>query len=194
MECLLFLGVSCQQTDSHIILYNSISGLMLTWAKTKNKDLYYSFGDDKERAKAVVPAHTFFDKIVVTPHKRAPPSILEPLKEGPESIQFRSKCQQKPWTDIDEPVATHYNNTNVEEKDEWEWNINDTYSMSWCSSNIDLPTWSLLAVPGHGALGLRALLGNSVLRFVMYENVTPEDKGTSHLASYLRYAYAIQVR
>ena len=83
-----------------------------------------------------------------------------------------------------------------QQQDEWAWNISDTYSMSFCTSNLDLPTWKLLHVPQLGGdLSLRALIGSSVLRFVMYENLTPPDKGTTHhLQQYLRYAYVVQVR
>jgi Protein of unknown function (DUF1769) len=174
---------------------DSILGLMLKWVEAKNKKLYYSFGDEKERAKAVVPAHTFFDNIVVTHQtKRPPPSILERLKEDALSIKHRQKCEQKPWTDESMPSPPVTTRNKGDEQPQWEWNVNDTYSMNWSTSNIDLPTWSLLDLPGHGDMGLRALFGNSVLRFVMYENLTPEDKGKAHLNSYLRYAYAIQVR
>lgn len=167
-----------------------LSGLLLKWAGEKNENLYYSFGDDKEKAKAVVPAHTFFDHVVVTPQKREPPSILEPFKEKHESKKLRCGCQQKPWTDD----PTHPEDITSQDESQWVWNINDTYSMSWSTSNIDLPTWKLLNVPGHGDLGLRALIGTSVLRFVMYENLTPEDKGENHVTNYLRYAYAVQCK
>ena len=127
-----------------------------------------------------MPAHTFFDHIVVTPSGQTPPSLFEPLQERPESIDYRK--QQSPQ-DI-----------NATKQAQWTWNIADTYSMAFSTSNIDLPSWSLLDVPQLSDLKLSNFIGTSVLRFVMYENLTPREKGTGHLQQHIRYSYAIQVR
>lgn len=158
-----------------------LSGLLLSWAEAKNHHVYHSFGaDDKEKPRVVMPAHAFFDRIVVTPSGKTPPSLFEPLEEGQVSIDYRKR--QTPGDAMSTKQA------------QWTWNINDTYSMAFFTSNVDLPNWSLLDVPQLQGLKLSNLIGNSILRFVMYENVTPKEKGPYHLQQYLRYSYAVQCK
>ena len=175
----------------------SLSGLLLKWAEKDNQDLYYSFGNEgKEKARVVVPAHTFFDHVVVTPHGDLPPSILEPLVEPKETIDRRLKQQQKQSREVSHSQQDTFffaNKLSNQETNPWTWNITDTYSMSFCTSNIDLPTWSLIDVPQLGDIGLKAFIGNSMLRFVMYENLNLPEKGTYHSQNLLRYAFVVQV-
>jgi Protein of unknown function (DUF1769) len=175
----------------------SLSGLLLKWAEQKNHDLHYSFGEEgKEKARVVVPAHAFFDRVVVTPQGDTPPSILEPLMERKETMELRLKQKQRqPSEDYQSPQEAFFTNSKLSssEANLWTWNIADTYSMSFCTSNLDLPTWSLMDVPQLGNVGLKAILGKSMLRLVMYENLNPLEKGSSHSQNLLRYAFVVQV-
>ena len=193
----VYAGIEASKALKFGRLSKGLAGLFLKWAKEKNQQLFYTFGNDKEKARVVVPAHTFFDKIVVTPAGKTPPSILEPfLKERQESIDNRKKLKQHVLTE-EERYDPFMIQVLQRQNEKWLWNISDTYTMSFCTSNLDLPTWSLLDVPQLNTdLGLRSLLGSALLRFVMYESFTPEDKGGNsiHLHQYMRYAYVVQVR
>jgi len=171
-------------------LSKALCGLLFRWAQANNQRLYSSFGSIngadpslQENPKMVVPAHTFFDRIVVTPPNEIPPLLGNPLEESEVSIDYRKK--QSPGN----IQATH--------QAQWTWNVKDTYSMSICTSNLDLPSWSLLNVPQLQAatLKLSHLVGNSALRFVMYENTTPKRmETTGHLQQFLRYHFVIQCK
>jgi Protein of unknown function (DUF1769) len=173
-----------------------LSGLLLKWAEKKNHDLYHSFGEEgKEKARVVVPAHTFFDHVVVTQQGGTPPNLMEPLMERKETIDLRLKQKQRQRNEnYQSPQEAFFNSTlSSSQSNQWSWNSADTYSMSFCTSNIDLPNWSLLDIPQLGDVGLKAIIGNSMMRFVMYENLNQSEKGSSHSQSLLRYAFMVQV-
>lgn len=164
----------------------SIAGVGLNWAKASNKDLSYSFGgaDGLEKPHMVVPAHTFFDRVVVTKPGEVLPSLMDVLSESEESIQRRRSKSQT----FSDPYDPH------SESPGWMWNTTDTYSFSFYTSNVDLPTWTLLNMPGFDDIHLKTLLGSSKLRLVIYENAaSPTQSNQRHLQQSNRYLFALQV-
>jgi hypothetical protein len=137
-----------------------------------NANMHYSFGDDehKEEAHIVVPAYTFFERLVATPPGETPPLLGDDFTEPEESLLQRRKS-----------------------KSTGDWNTSDTYSMSFYSMYVDLPRWKIVNVPVTKDIDLKTFWGNSFLRIVLYEMNTPPGD-SRHLRDYNDYALVIQVK
>lgn len=145
--------------------------VLLRLVESFNKNMHYSFGDSegKELAHIVAPAYTFFERFIATPPGQTPPSMDEPFEESPESIAYRKKTNSF-----------------------GEWNTTDTYSFSFYSMYIDLPTWQLVGLPASGDLSLTTFWGQSSLSIGMYEKTGVAVK--QHCQKLNRYAFSLQLK
>ena len=114
-------------------------------------DLEYSFGSTKATEGSRLPFISFplktaMNDIIVTPSGEAPPRMGEAFVET-ETTESR----------------TLRKGSSTDAKD---WSLEDTYSMSFTASSIDLTTWKVL-YPFETNLSL--FWGNSPLRLVIYE-------------------------
>jgi hypothetical protein len=154
------------------LVAKGICGILLKLVKSVAPDTHYSFGDngDKERPHIVIPAWSFFERLVVTKPGEEPPELGQEFVEAVESVAARKNAKSK----------AH-------------WNTDDTYSMSFFSMYIDLVKWQVVQVPVTSDIDLKTFWGNSFLRIVLYENTTPLKDGR-HLQKDNTYFFAIEVR
>lgn len=141
-------------------------------------NIEYSFGGkdssgQNELAHISFPLQTAMYDIVRTSPGETPPPMGQPFVEAEESRALRKAS-----------ADTH------------DWSLEDTYSMSFGGSSIDLPTWSVL-YPCEASLSW--FWGNSPLRLVIYEKgeqqqqqLEEENIQVSHNAN--NYLFALQVR
>lgn len=165
----LFLGAEISQKMKVGLLTRGLLGLLIRCLERFFSDLRYSFGDTEglEMPRVAAPAHSSFERVAVTPRGEVPPTISEdPFPESKEASSARRKAKN------------------------WDWNMEDTYSMTYYSMYIDLPTWHLVNLPMSGDINLRTLWSDSFLRIVLYEKT---GKQQPHLQKYNNYAFAIQV-
>jgi hypothetical protein len=71
-----------------------------------------------------------------------------------------------------------------------DWDVSNTYSMSFYSMYIDFPSWSIVRLPGGRDMHLSLFWGDALASVVMYEHQGSKDK---HLTSLTKYILAVQV-
>jgi hypothetical protein len=71
-----------------------------------------------------------------------------------------------------------------------QWNTEDTYTMSYHTMYIDLPSWTTSNIPLVRDLKLQTFWANSLLKIVLYE---PDKPNTPHVAADNKYIMSIQV-
>lgn len=154
------------------LVAKGICGLLLKFVKSVAPDTHYSFGDnnDKEKPHIVVPAWSFFERLVVTESGQEPPEMGDEFVESKESMDARKSGKSKA-----------------------EWNTEDTYSMSFYTMYLDFAKWQVVQVPVTSDIDLKTFWGNSFLRIVLFENTTPVKDGR-HLQKDNTYYFAIEVR
>jgi len=154
------------------LVAKGICGLLLKFVKSVAPDTHYSFGDssNKEKPHIVVPAWSFFERIVVTKSGEEPPEMGEEFVESEESMAARRN-----------------------KKSQAKWNTEDTYSMSFYTMYLDFSKWQVVQVPVTSDIDLKTFWGNSFLRIVLFENTTPPKDGR-HLLKDNTYYFAVEVR
>jgi len=152
------------------LLTKGLSNVLLRLVESFNPQVHYSFGDSKGKQKPhiVVPAYTFFERVVVTPPGEEPPTMGNDFEETSESIKLRKKSDGR-----------------------GQWNTDNVYSMSFYSMYIDLPTWKLMGLPACGDVSLKTFWGDAFLSICMYEKLGDKKE---HSADSIRYAFSVQVR
>lgn len=170
---IVFAGAELSDPMKLGLVTRGVSGILLRLVESFNSNVHYSYGDNEERAHIVVPAYTFFERVIATPPGEMPPSIGEPFEESSESMTSRKVT-----------------------KSVGKWNTNDTYSLEFYSMYIDLPTWTLVSLPVSGNIALRTFWGNALLKICMYELETNAEmfRDQKHLEHLKRYVFAVQVR
>lgn len=142
---------------------------LLKLLKSFYDSIYYSFGDDEEPAQIVFPAYMFFERFIATKPGDTPPPMGEFFEESAESIRKRKSG-----------------------KSLGEWNTEDTYSFSFYSMYLDLPTWSLCNLPFSNNISLRTFWGKSSLRICLYDRLAPKEE-KKHKPEYNNYGLVVQV-
>ena len=127
----------------------------------------YSFGGS-EHDNSVLPHIAFpvkqaMQHVVVTPAGSDPPRLGQPFIESDESRRQR-KADADRTNDF--------------------WDLDSTYSMSFASSCVDLPTWRILY---PRSIALSTFWGNSPLRLVVYERDGGDKIGNN------KYLFSLQV-
>lgn len=145
--------------------------LTLDASKSVARDTHYSFGDskNKEMPHIVVPALSFFERIVVSKPGQDPPQMGEEFEETKESMAAR-----------------------MNGKSDIQWNTEDTYSMSFYTMYLDFAKWQVVQIPVTSDIGLKTFWGNSFLRIALFENATPPTDGR-HLVKDNTYYFAVEV-
>jgi hypothetical protein len=169
-EGVIYAGAEVSEQMRLGMLVRGLSSMLVKLVEGYNSNVHYSFGDSKgvEKPHIVAPAYTFFERLVATPVGETPPPLDEFFEEPNESISRRKAS-----------------------KSNGEWNTTDTYSFSFYSMYIDLPTWKLVSLPVSGNIGLKTFWGKSLLSICMYEKTGTEKR---HLQEFNRYAFAVQAK
>jgi Protein of unknown function (DUF1769) len=174
------------------LLARGLSGVLLRIVEGFNPTVHYAFGtspsqngtndnddDEEEKAHIVVPAYSFFERVVITPPGQVPPALGSEFEESKESMDRRR---------------------NPKEAFQFQFNDRDTYSFSFYSMYMDLPTWQLVNLPiPKGDVSLKTFWRDSLLRICMYER--HGNNGSSslssskqpHLVKFNKYAFLLQV-
>ena len=135
------------------------------------RHMYFSFGakDGSENARIVFPLWTYVDRLVITKPGEKPPELGQRIYEPPKSVKARKSS----------------NNTG-------DWNLEDIYTVSFNSSNVDFPTWNVVNVPLAPDTDLHTFWGDSKMHIVVYD--IPKDIGrTKHVNSKINYGIDFQV-
>jgi hypothetical protein len=137
-------------------------------------DLEYSFGGSMDGGLPFIsfPMKTAMNDIIVTPAGETPPRVGQPFVETKKSWNMQK--------DSSTEDAKH-------------WSLNETYSMSFAASSIDLTTWKVLC-PFEANLSL--FWGESPLRLVIYEKGTRQDNNADNCDNHQttnNYLLALQV-
>ena len=150
----------------------SVSNLILNLLRKLTHGMHYSFGakDGSENSRIVFPLWTFVDRLVITKHDEQPPELGNIIYEPKESVSKRK-------------VSDATGN----------WELGKIYTLSFNSSNIDLPTWTLVNLPFIPNTDLHSFWGDSNLHIVVYD-VPNQKKITRHSKDIVKYALNIQVR
>lgn len=166
----VYAGAEVSEQMKLGLLAKGLCGVLLRLVESFNSHVHYSFGDrdGKEKPHIVVPAYTFFERVVVTQPGKEPPAIDELFEESKESIATRKKGAD----------GSAF------------WNTTDTFSFSFYSMYIDLPTWQLTGLPLQGDISLKTFWKDSLLKIGMYEKLGDHSE---HYQNSNNYAFAIQV-
>lgn len=140
----VFVGAEGSNKLDLGILTRSISRVVLQFISTMVGDLHYSFGDPQDSANyelphVVSPIFPTFDKIVVSPPGETPPPLGEPFPEDPEYRKKRLKFRFIKDAQVD---------------------INNVYSFSVNTSNLDLLTWTIVGIPMVKPMDLHTYSGS----------------------------------
>jgi len=167
---IVYAGAEVSEAMKLGLVTRGICQVLLRLVESFNKNVHYSFGDKegRELPHIVAPAFSFFDRVVATPAGEDPPPMDEPFEESAESLANRKKT-----------------------KSYGSWNTTDTYSFSFYSMYIDLPTWQLVGLPASGDLSLKTFWGESLLRICMYEKV---GTAKQHCQDSNRYAFSVEAK
>lgn len=166
----VYAGAEVSEQMKLGLIARGLSTVLLKLVENFNPQVHFSYGDSKGREKPhiVVPAYSFFERVVVTPPGENPPLLGEQFVESAPSIAQRKK-------------------PNVQ----YQFTTSDVYSFSFYSMYMNLPTWQLVGLPVQGDISLKTFWGDSVLRICMYEKLGPQRE---HLQELNRYAFALQVK
>lgn len=162
------------------IITRSISKAVCNFAGTMIDDLHYSFGDsptthNHQIPHLVAPLFSTMDKIVVTPPGKDPPPLGIPFVEDPIFAVKRLKFKSIKEANID---------------------INNIYSFSVNTANIDLPNWNIIGIPMKKSMDMRTFFGDSSIHLVCYEIpdiVIQNTSGNVHPAEKLNYVFQLKL-
>jgi Protein of unknown function (DUF1769)/Protein of unknown function, DUF547 len=175
----VYAGAEISQPMKLGLITKGVCSILLKLVERFNTNIHSSFGttdpnsDSLEAAHIVAPAYSFFERLVITKPNEPPPSILNEIDESTESVQRRKSSTSQST----QPTL---------------WNTNDTYTFSFYSMYIDLPTWQLVGLPASGDIGLQTFWGSSLLRICMYDK-TDGMAQKQHVLTKNQYAFSVQL-
>ena len=142
----VFVGAETVHKMELGILTRSISNAVMRFVGTLVDDLHYSFGDNQEDPNhqlphIVAPIFPTFDKILVTPPGEALPPLGIPFNED---LEYRKKRLKHRFI-----------------KDA-EVNLENTYSFSVNTHNLDLLQWTLQGIPMIKPMDLRMFFNSPI--------------------------------
>jgi len=172
-EGTLYCGAELADKDFQFnrLLQGLTNVLLKLLAKYIGPNVSHSYGGKDVSGRHVLPHIAFPLKtamynVIVTPVGATPPTMGELFNETTESRAVR-----KASTDMND------------------WNVEDTYSMSFSGSCIDLPTWRVL---DPFEMSLSTFWGKSPLRLVIYEQGEAGNVQTVQDAN--NYLLALQMK
>ena len=130
----MFMGAEITKKMELGLFTKGICGSILQVVRAVNPYLHHSFGDNKdyELPHIVGPMWSLFDRLEITPPGGSVPSLGGLLEEDSDK---RAKRRKTPNFIVDV-------------------NTEDTYSMSFKTSSIELVDWTIVKVPVMGVMDL----------------------------------------
>ena len=174
----LYVGAEITKRMVLGMLRRTLCQSILAFVRKVMGHLHYSFGDadNNELPHIVVPLWTAVDRLVVTPEGETAPLLGVPV---PESDGDRTTRRSK---------------TSVPTVDK-----SSTYTFSFNTMYLNLPSWVLCKLPMMGDMSLRDFWGDSSLRLVVYDTPslvtleTGEATEGRHLQRDNRYFAKVQM-
>lgn len=163
----LYAGAQVSQPMKLGLLTRGLCNVLLNLVERFNSNLHSSFGSDTEFAHICAPAHSFFERLIVTDPNESPPDMLELWDESKESKRQRQGA--KTFT----------------------WDTTKTYSFSFFSMYVDLVTWKIVSLPATSDMNLQTFWGDSLLRIVLYDKMNDND---THIKDHLEYAFCLTTK
>lgn len=184
----LYMGIEITQPMKLGLVTKGLCRMLLNFMQRFSKDLHYSFGEGDfstsidgnngtEYPHIVFPLKDL-DRLVITKEGEAPPRLGTVIEETEESIAKRTSMRAD---------ALHV------------WNSTDTYTMSFNTMYVDLPTWRIVNVPIMKDMDLRSFWGDSLVRLVGYEYIDESRKMNNtfgvkkHEQTCINYLFCVQV-
>lgn len=167
----VYAGLELGNGMKAALIMQGLCSLILRHVHKKHPNCHHSFGDDKENAHIVVPAWTFFDRLVVTRKSSTPPLIDQPFIESQGSVTARRSSRSR-----------------------GAWNTNDTYSFASYSECIDFPSWHLVNSSFAHNTDMHNFLGDSPIKLVMYEHRDTTIAPEKHLQACNQYLISLQIK
>ena len=165
----IFVGAEITERMKMGLFTRGILGILIKCLSQFFSDFSHSFGNKEETEfpRIAAPAHRAFERLVVTPPGKDPPVIGgDPFQESDSERSERIKSSN------------------------WEWDTESTYSFSFYSMYVDLPTWRVVNLKVSGNIDLSTLWGDSALRIVLYEHMG----GKHHFKKENKYAMVLQIK
>lgn len=147
-------GESTNKMELGLIM-RSVCKAVCNFGSSIINDLHFSFGDfqsslDYQLPHMSAPLFTTMDRVIVTPEKNPVPKMGEPFIEDPEYRKKRMKFKT-------------IEDANIK--------LNNIYSFSVASSNIDFCKWCTVGIPMVRSMDLRTIWGDSDLRLGDFDAV-----------------------
>ena len=143
----LFMGAEITKKMELGLFTKGICGSILQIVRAVNPYLHHSFGDNKdyELPHIVGPMWSLFDRLEITPPGKPVPELGGIINEDSSS---RSKRRKTPNFRVDV-------------------NIEDTFSMSFKTSSLELVDWMIVRVPVMGEMDLHTYVLSICVTFFL---------------------------
>lgn len=154
------------------VLTKGIARGLLGLLHKKYPLLHYSFGDSAgvEAPRIVFPLWSAADWLIITKEGEVPPELGSRLDSEPEASR---KARRNGGAGKIDPRLT--------------------YTFSYCSSNVNLPTWTLRNIPIWNNIDLHGFWLDAPLRIVIYEH-EPRKGHDPHRPKPEGYALCLSLR
>jgi hypothetical protein len=177
----IYVGADCETVMELGLLTRSFCHGVLRFVQTMVKNLHYGFGESPSSAEnyqiahIVAPLFSTMDKILVTKPGETPPELGVPFVED---MEYRKR---------------RLASTSIKEMDV---NLDDVYSFSVNTSNMDLCSWELIGIPMLRQMSLRTLFGVLPIRLISYElpDASSEANPGKHPIKDLNFVFNLMVR
>ena len=172
----LYCGVEVSKKMELSMMMKSVSRIGLKFVQSIVNDLKYSFGDkpsdsDAEDPHIVAPILKGMDRVVITKSGETPPPLGTYLPESAESRKKRMNSNEKIKVDL-----------------------SCIYSFSVNTTNLHLPSWSIVRIPMLNKLDMRKLVSDADVRLVAYELPSRVKAMTSkHPSKALQYVFSLNL-
>jgi hypothetical protein len=178
----VYIGAECRADLNMGFLVRTFAKGVMKFAGSMVSTLHYSFGDDstskddKQFPHVCGRLYSAMDKFIVSRPGEPIPPLGSPFIEDFNHREARVKTKTIRKAEI---------------------NLDNIYSFSVYSDNLDLSTWSIIGVPMLSTMNINSILGEADIYLVMYELPKSEDSETNfavpHICNQLKYMMTIKV-
>ncbi|CAN0079411.1 unnamed protein product [Pylaiella littoralis] len=171
----VYMGGELGQRPKQGLVTQTVSKIVMSFAKQMVKSLHYSFGErrppsdplDVEKPHVTFPLYRVMDWFVVTPKAEAPPALGGDLSESAEERVARRGGKSPDIV----------------------WNTDVTYTMAFQSGIVNFQDWAVTDIPGQGSLDLNTFLCKQPVSVVVYDFTAASASATTHKARDKSYMF-----
>ena len=156
------------------------SGLFQDFMSSNRSDALGALDDSFDDAFELDPFFYFYDFSGKVTHRFSENSVLDAnfyrsfdSYEGSFEVEdnFQVSASGEPFEESKQSIRARRAS-----KSTGEWNTSDTYSFSFYSMYLDLPSWSIVKLPLANDMTLRTFWGKALLRIILYEREAPPNE------------------